>query len=134
MRVVLDTNVLVSGVFFGGVPGRILEGWKDKKLTLLVSPAILDEYYRVGRSLAGRYGGIDLDPFLALLAMHAEVVDASEIIAGVCADPDDDKFMTCAVAGGARIVVSGDKHLRDVSGWRGIQVVTPRGFVERHLV
>jgi putative PIN family toxin of toxin-antitoxin system len=53
VRVVLDTNVLVSGVFFGGLPGRILEAWRDGKLTLIVSPAILDEYLRVGRVLAG---------------------------------------------------------------------------------
>lgn len=54
MRVVIDTNVLVSGVFFGGLPGRILEAWKDEELTLVVSPAILEEYSRVGRVLAGK--------------------------------------------------------------------------------
>ena len=133
MRVVIDTNVLVSGVFFGGLPGRILEAWKDEKLTLVISPAILEEYYRVGRILAMKYQGVDLDPLLALLAMYADIIDATDISEGICEDPDDDKFMACAVAGGAYVVVSGDKHLRAVSGWQGVDVMTPRAFVERYL-
>ena len=133
MRVVVDTNVLISGVFFGGLPGRILEAWKEGELRFVVSPAILEEYYRVGRLLASRYAGVELDPFLALLAVHAELVDAPQLSEGVCEDPNDDKFIACALAGGARVVVSGDRYLRRVSGWRGIEVMTPRAFAEQHL-
>jgi putative PIN family toxin of toxin-antitoxin system len=134
VRIVIDTNVLVSGLFFGGLPGQILEAWKDENLTLVVSPAILEEYFRVGHVLASKYQGVDLDPLLALIAMHAAIIDAPEISHGICEDPDDDKFMDCAVAGGACVVVSGDKHLRAVSGWQGVDVMTPRAFVERYLV
>ena len=133
MKVVIDTNVVVSGVFFGGLPGRILEAWKAEDLTLVVSPAILEEYYHVGAVLASKYQGVDLEPLLALLAMHAEIVDAPEIPQEICEDPDDDKFLACAVASGACVVVSGDKHLRAVSGWQGVVVMTPRTFVERYL-
>lgn len=55
MRVILDTNVLLSGVFFGGVPGRILAAWAAGQLELVLSPAILTEYRRVGADLARRY-------------------------------------------------------------------------------
>ena len=133
MRVVLDTSVLVSGVFFGGVPGRILEAWKASAMTLVVSPAIVDEYHRVGRLLAERYEGAALEPFLALLAVHAEVVDAPDLPEPVCEDPEDDKFLSCALAGAAAVVVSGDKHLRRLSGWNGIEVVAPRAFVDQHV-
>ena len=51
MRVVLDTNVFVSGVFFGGIPGRILEAWRDARIQLVLSAEILDEYQRVGQTL-----------------------------------------------------------------------------------
>jgi predicted nucleic acid-binding protein len=51
----------------------------------------------------------------------------------VCADPDDDKCLACALASGAGIIVSGDKHLVDVSGYRGIEVLRPRAFVDRYL-
>lgn len=133
MRVVLDTNVFVSGVFFGGIPGRILEAWRDGTLTLLVSVSILDEYQRVGRLLAARYEGVGLDIFLALVAVNAEVVDAPALRQGVCEDPDDDRFLACALASGARVLVSGDKGLRKASGWNGIEVLTPRAFAERYL-
>lgn len=66
MRIVLDTNVLVSAVFFGGVPGRILEAWRDGKLQLVLSVDILEEYQRVGQVLASKYSGVDLKPFLNL--------------------------------------------------------------------
>lgn len=133
MRIVLDTNVLVSGVFFGGIPGRILEAWRDGTLTLLVSVSILGEYQRVGRLLAAQYEGVDLDAFLALVAVNAEVVEAPALREEVCEDPDDDKFLACAFAGAARVVVSGDKGLRRASGWNGIQVLSPRAFADRYL-
>ncbi len=98
----------------------------------MVSPAILAECFRVGRLLASKYEGVDLDPILALVIEHADIIDASQLSKGVCEDPDDDKFIACALAGRASIVVSGDKHLRAVSGWRRIQVMTPRAFVERY--
>ena len=58
-RVVVDTNVFLSGVFFGGVPGRILEAWQAGHLTLVLSPAILAEYHRAGAALAARYARIE---------------------------------------------------------------------------
>jgi putative PIN family toxin of toxin-antitoxin system len=133
MKVVVDTNVLVSGIFFGGVPGRILAAWRDGKLTLVVSPPVLDEYHRVGALLRTRYEAADLEPVLALIAVHAEVVEAPTLSERLCDDPDDDKFMTCALAGGATIVVSGDRGLRRVSGWNGIEVMMPRAYVDRYL-
>lgn len=96
-------------------------------------PAILDEYHRVGRLLVERYEGAELDPFLALVAVHAEVVDAPDLPEPVCEDPEDDKFLSCALAGAALVVVSGDKQLGRLSGWKGIEVVTPRAFVDRHV-
>lgn len=66
MRIVLDTNVFVSAIFFGGVPGRILEAWRDGRIQLSLSAEILDEYQRVGQLLSAEYAGVDLEPFLAL--------------------------------------------------------------------
>jgi len=93
VRIVLDTNVLVSAVFFGGVPGRILEAWRDGTVRLVLSAEIFDEYQRVGRILASGFPGVDIDPFLSLLAVEAEVVEAPPLSAPVPADPDDDKFL-----------------------------------------
>lgn len=133
MKVVLDTNVFVSGVFFAGPPAQILDAWREGRLTVVVSAPVLDEYRRVGRLLAARYEGVDLEPLLALLAVHSLVVEPAELPHTICEDPDDDKFLGCAIASRASIVISGDKALRRVSGWRGVQVLSPRQFLERFL-
>ena len=133
MRIVLDTNVFVSGVFFGGPPGRILEAWRDGHIQLVLSAEILDEYQRVGQELGAHYDGVDLGPFLALLALNAEIVDAHALTEGVSRDPDDDKFLACAIAAGVSVIVSGDKDLITHSGWRSIRILRPRQFVDELL-
>ncbi len=135
MNVVLDTNVLVSGLLFGGVPGRILTAWNAGRVTLVLSPPILDEYRRVGLELAkGRAPLIEaLDALLAMLTVHATLVDAPALATRVSEDPDDDMFLAAALAAHARLIVSGDKHLLRVSGWAGIEVVKARTFVDRYL-
>ncbi len=134
MRVVLDTNVLLSGIFFGGLPGRLLDAWQRGQLALVLSPAILAEYHRAGAALAARYPSVEaaLDPILALLAQAATIVNAPELPAAVSADPDDDKFLACALASRTPVIVSGDKHLLRVSGWSGIEVLTPRQLIDRY--
>ena len=133
MRIVLDTNVFISAVFFGGVPGRILEAWRDGRLQLVLSADILNEYQRVGQVLGTRYSGVDLEPFLHLLAVEAEVIEAPDLSAPVSADPNDDKFFACASAAGVAVVVSGDKDLLDHDGWRGVRVLRPRQFTDEFL-
>jgi putative PIN family toxin of toxin-antitoxin system len=136
VRVVLDTNVLMSGIFFGGVPGRILGAWAEGRLELVLSPDILAEYRRVGTELTARYPerGAALTPVLALVAMNAILVAAAPLPAPVSADPDDDKFLAAARHAGIALIVSGDRDLLDVSGWQDIAVLTPRQFADRHLV
>jgi putative PIN family toxin of toxin-antitoxin system len=133
VRVILDTNVFVSGVFFTGPPARILEAWSAGRLSLVISPDILDEYYRVGVRLAERYPEVDLNPAIALLAVEAEIVEASKLAQPVCKDPDDDKFLACAKSAGVSVIVSGDKHLLDVSGWESIDVLKPHPFLDHYL-
>lgn len=134
MKVVLDTNVVVSGVFFGGVPGRILTAWTEGEIVLVLSPSILEEYRRVGRELGLKYPSLDstFEPVLTLIAMHAMIVDAPSLLEAVSEDPDDDMFLAAAQASQTQIIVSGDRHLLQVSGWRGIEVLTPRQFLDRH--
>jgi len=130
MRVVVDTNVLVSGVFFGGMPSRVLEAWRDGKVDLVVSPEILEEYRRVGEKLAARFTGVSLASFLALLVMTVEIIEPPELPEQVSRDRDDDKFIACALAGNCQFIISGDKDLLEVSGFRGVNVVAPREFLD----
>lgn len=131
MIVVLDTNVFVAGVFFSGPPAAILRAWRDGRITLVASPPIMDEYRRVMHELATQFPATDPGPPLELLAVHAHLVDAPSLPETVCTDPTDDMFLACAIAGDSRVIVSGDKALLRTSGYRGIEVLSPRAFLSR---
>jgi putative PIN family toxin of toxin-antitoxin system len=133
MKIVLDTNVLMSGIFFGGPPYRILQAWRDEKVQLAVCLEILAEYRKVALRLSQRYKGIDISSLLDLVAVHSHIVQITSLPAPVCDDPKDDIFLACALAARTRVVVSGDKYLLAVSGWAGVQVLRPKTFVDRFL-
>jgi len=133
MRLVVDTTVFISGIFFTGPPYDILNAWRRKKIELVISPDILDEYRRVGEELAKQYPGIDMGPILELLAIKARIVDAPPFDENICSDPDDDKFIACAIASRTKVICSGDKALLRVSGYRGITVLRPKDFVHTYL-
>ncbi len=129
----LDTNVYISGIFFTGPPYQILEAWRDARIQIVVSPDILEEYQRVGETLAKQFPDIDLQRIFQLLSMNAEVVPSGNLPEPVCIDPDDDKFLACALTSGARYIISSDKHLLGVSGYKGLKVLSPRSFVDKYL-
>ncbi len=133
IKVVMDTNVFVSGVFFSGPPYQILNAWQSGKFELVVSQEILDEYRRVGEILGEDRPAVDLKPILDFVVEHARVYQSIVLKEPICEDPDDDKFFACALASGSKVIISGDKHLLKVSGYRGIQVLKPREFVDRYL-
>ncbi len=134
MKVILDTNVFVSAVFFTGPPYQILNAWKNDKLELIVTPEILDEYHRVGEILAAEHPAINLGPVLELVLQNSLMYFAPPLPERVCEDSSDDKFIACALASGSRVIVSGDRHLLKVSGYQKIEVLKPRAFLERYLI
>jgi putative PIN family toxin of toxin-antitoxin system len=133
VKIVLDTNVFVSGIFFSGVPGTILEAWQDGRVEFAVSLEILSEYQRVCDELNDQFPDIDPAPFLTLLTLTANICDCPPLTEQVCADPDDDKFLACALATESQCIVTGDKLLLQVSGYRDIEIMRPRDFVDTHL-
>lgn len=118
---------------FPAPPYEILDAWRIRKVSLVVSAEILDEYRRVGLRLAGKYPGVDIGPILVLIAVHGKFIIAPPLGEKVCEDPTDDIFFACALASECSIIVSGDKHLHRASGYGGVVVLSPRAFVEKHL-
>jgi putative PIN family toxin of toxin-antitoxin system len=133
VRIVLDTNVFLSGVFFGGPPYQILDAWRRGEVQILLSPEILEEYQRVSARLATQFPEVDFAPFLKLVTVQAEIIVAPPLAEAVCEDPADDKFLACAIAGQAACVVSGDKHLLKIKEFRKIPILKPRTFVDKFL-
>ena len=133
MKVVLDTNVFVSGVFFGGPPYEILEAWRDGKIQLLLSPAILEEYQRVMRKLAVQFPEIEVEALIDFIIVHSEIILPAPLPPVIQTDPSDDKFLECGVAGEATCIVTGDKHLLKLLSFKGVSILKPREFVEGYL-
>lgn len=133
MRLVIDTNVFISGVFFTGPPHRILDAWRSGTFELVLSPEILLEYQETGIELTEKFPDVDLQPWLDLVTTHARIISPPLLKEQVCRDPDDDKFLACALGSRTKHIVSGDKALLATSGFRGVTVLTPRRFVDRHL-
>ena len=133
MKVVLDTNVLVSGIFFTGPPHDILQAWTSGRFDLVVSPETLEEYRRVVHELARKFPATEVDSLLDFVTVNSLICAAPPLPEPVCDDPDDDKFLACALAAQARFIVTGDKALLRKDGFGGVTIVTPRQFVDSHL-
>lgn len=127
-RIVIDTNVLVSS-FFGGRPRAVMDLWRDQRLTLCLSDEIVAEYLEV----LARLGDVaqEVREFLGMLSERENVlfVTPSERMREVSADPADDRFLECAVAAKAQVIVSGDRHLLPLEEFRGVLVMEPAAFL-----
>jgi uncharacterized protein len=130
MKVIIDTNVIVSGIFFKGIPFQVLDAWRKDNFQLIVSHEILNEYQQVASRLSEIHKEIDIHGFLDLIAVKAEMCFSLALPMQVTADPKDEKFISCAIASTCKIIVSGDTHLLDADGYNGIQIIKPRKFIE----
>ena len=130
MRVVVDTNIIVSG-YLGGALEEIIVAWKSGKFALVVSKAIADEYLKVLRRPKFKIERAEVDDFAALLLKIADFVIPLKSINAIPADPTDNKFLEAAVEGKANLIVSGDGHLLELETFRNIPIITAREFITR---
>ncbi|MDZ7699592.1 MAG: putative toxin-antitoxin system toxin component, PIN family [Deltaproteobacteria bacterium] len=133
MRVVLDTNVFISGIFFGGPPSDILKSWRQSKIQIIFTKEILEEYQRVGEELSAKYPSVNIEPIIELFTIFGDFVETTNITETICEDPDDNKFIECAVVSKSKLIVSGDNHLLNISGYKDIEVLKPREFLDTYL-
>jgi putative PIN family toxin of toxin-antitoxin system len=133
IRIVLDTNVIVSALVFGGVPRGILELAEAGQCEFFYSAAIQTEVRRV---LAEKFDWPPpmLQKALPVLWSAGTLVVPRITLNAVPADPDDNRILECAVEAPAQIVVSGDHHLLDLQNYKSIPIVTPRQFLELFLI
>ena len=132
IKVVFDTNVFVSS-FFGGNPRKVVNLWKTGEVTLCLSRPIIDEYIEVLRRL-GKKKKKELGELLGLFARGFHVVFTAKTheLHVVDDDPDDNKFIECAVALKAEYIITGDKALTSIQNYMGIKIVSPKDFILIH--
>ena len=134
MRIVLNTNVLVSALLSpGSVPGAVLAGWTADDYTLLVSELLIAEYLRLLErprlQSKHRKGQEEIHALIAQFRSNGVLVQTDILTRVVAADSDDDIVVATAVAGEADFIVSGDRHLLDLGEHAGIRVVAPAIFL-----
>ncbi|MDI6890505.1 MAG: putative toxin-antitoxin system toxin component, PIN family [Thermodesulfovibrionales bacterium] len=132
MRVVVDTNIFVSS-FFGGNPRKIIDLWKDGRMSLCLSKDVLDEYIEVLQKI-GLRDEDELEELLSLFARGFNILFTSKTLnlRVVKDDPDDDKFIECAVALKAQVIITGDRAIEDIGEYMGIKILTPQQFLKTY--
>jgi putative PIN family toxin of toxin-antitoxin system len=128
-RVVLDTNVYISALMFGGLPGSLLALAFVQAFTLIISSPLLEE---LDEKLRGKFGvSVEDAAFVpSRLESVAQVVEPRGTLRVIPEDPDDNRVLECAVEGKADYIVSGDQHLLNLGKYQGISIVTVRKFMD----
>jgi len=132
IRTVIDTNVMVSAILFGGVPGELISLWKIGRIQPLASTDIIDEYIKVLSYPKFMLSEKEINYILySEMLPYFEVVvpDPGRVI--IQEDPSDDKFLHCAKAGKAGMIISGDQHLLSLKSYGTINILTPSQFLEK---
>ena len=134
LRVVLDTNVIVSGTIQNrGNPFRILEAWQQGRFLLVTSDALLEEVRRVlSYPRIQKYGITpqQIRRVVQTLKKYGVSTEGKLQVSAVPEDPQDNQVLSAAIEGVADYIVSGDEHLRNLKQYQTISIVTPREFVD----
>lgn len=130
MNIVCDTNVLVSGIFFGGHAREILRLASRGVVINFISPDILREAEEVLRRSKFGLGPEQVLEIIALFKDSFEVVIPSIRVRAIPSDPGDNSVIEAALAARAKYIISGDKHLLKLMKWEDIHLVSPAQFMQ----
>ena len=129
---VLDTGVLVAGIFWRHEPHLCLQAWARGWFTLVVSDAIFEEYERVLIEVKKQEGfATNLEPWLEAIRSRAQWAVPSRLTSHVCRDPKDDIMIEAALAGRAQTIIARDSDLTVLEKPFGISILTPRQWLAR---
>lgn len=132
MRIVIDTNILVSAILFGGLPEKFMRALTLEKFTACVSPEILEEYNRTIPKLYIKYSSknprFELNDLISVMEL---ITPTSHI--DICRDKEDNKFIECAIDGKCIYIVSGDKDLLAVKDFNSVEILTVQEFYAKYL-
>jgi uncharacterized protein len=133
VRVVLDTNAVISALLFSGVSSKLGSLWQNGLITPLLSREILDEYLRVLSYPKFELSEKEIKELIQEeILPYAEVVKPKRRLRVIQRDPSDNKFLECAVAGKASVIISGDKALLSLGRYRRVLIQSPAQFLADH--
>ena len=129
MKIVIDTNTLISGIFWGERPYEVLDLWINGKISLLISEKILSEYIKVIKEISSKKKSFLYEDWEVFILEHSILIQAPSIV-NVCRDPGDNIFLDCAISGEADYIISGDKDLLELQQIKGIKIVNSSIFLK----
>jgi len=136
MNIVLDTNTVISGLFWKGAPRQVLDLARSGTFTLFTSPDLLAELGKVleRQKFSARLAqaGVSVEELVLGYASLAITVRPHKIAPVIKPDSDDDKVLACAKTANAEIIASGDSHLLDLSDYEGIKIMTVNQLLEQY--
>lgn len=130
-KVVIDTNVFISAFGWGGKPEAVLLMMERHRILNCITSDVYAELQKVVAYPKLKFSPALQVNILEFVFAWSCFVQPNETIAVITDDPDDNKFLACAVAARAAFIISGDPHLLNLGSFRGISVVTPGQFLER---
>ena len=129
-RVVFDTNILISGYLWGGIPRKALEKTRTTEWILVLSEDGIKEFIRVLSYSKFALTAPEIQPIITDLEENAEFVEVKSSVEIIKEDPSDNIFLSLALAGGASYIVSGDSHLLNIKRYKDIEIITAKQFTE----
>ena len=129
-RVIIDTNVIISGIVFGGKPRQILDLLSEQLIVVIVAEEFFTELRRKISTIFPEFMD-DLERVEKLLKRDAVMIKLGKMQLTVCRDPDDNKFIESAIQGGCNYIISGDKDLLVLEYHDDIQIIKPADFLTR---
>jgi putative PIN family toxin of toxin-antitoxin system len=131
-RVVLDTNVLVSALLFKGALSRLVELWRKGKIIPVISRETFEELTTV---LQHPKFSLSKDEIKSVveheILPYFEIIEVVKAVKGVCRDPGDDKFVSCALSASVDCIVSGDKDFCDVRQYKTVKIMSASDFLKK---
>lgn len=128
MKIVIDTNIIISGIFFGGKPRELLKQWFSGKCTVICTEDILREYRRTIEKLTEKTKRDVSESIITTIVENLEMIE-TVVFESYSRDPDDDKFINCAISGNVKYIVSGDKDLLVLEQVSGIEIIEISDFL-----
>ena len=128
MRIVLDTNIFVSGIFWKGSSHKIIANWREGKFILVTSLEAVSEIIKVLKDFKIKLSDTMVKEWVDLIVRNSILVEPKEKIVIIKDNPKDDIFIETAVAGNVDYIVSQDKHLLKLKEFRGIKIINPEEF------
>ena len=137
LNAVFDTNVLISGILWRGIPFQLLRQAEKGSLRIYTSLEILAEVHRVVHypKFQQYVDNQKASPgeLFAKIASLCTIIQVDQVVKGVCFDADDEKFLSCALAANVEFLVSGDKHLLDLKQYQSVRILTAREFYKENI-